>query len=77
MTRLIWCLNNKDNEFLNTIFSDESRMQTCRFGIMHMRLPSSRPHASAIKPRDVKSVNMWLGISWEGATRLAVLLKIT
>ena len=47
-------------------------MQTCRYGIYHKRRKSKRPHASSCKPRDVISVQMWVGLSWDGPTKAAV-----
>ena len=76
LTRLIWALNNSKNNFKNYVFADESTMQTSRFGLFHMRRPSSRPKACCIKPRNSFSVQMWLGISWYGPTNLAVIFNL-
>ncbi len=37
-----------------------------------MRRPSKRPHASSIKLRNVESLQIWGGISYEGPTEIVV-----
>jgi len=49
-------------------------MQTFRYGLYSNRKASSRPYASSIKPRNVETVNMWCGITYEGPTQLAVII---
>ena len=64
--------NNQNSNFENTVFCDETTMQTYRYGFYHMRRPSKRLHASSIKLRNVESLQIWGGISHEGRTEIVV-----
>jgi hypothetical protein len=75
LNRYFWALNFDFDLLSKLLFADESAMLTNRFGYYHNRKPSSRPSASSIKPRNVVTVNMWLGISYYGATELCVSRK--
>lgn len=68
----MFCLNNLNNDFKHTVFVDETSIQTRRSGLYHNRRPSSRPRVAATKPRNVQTLNIWGGISYEGTTEFAV-----
>jgi hypothetical protein len=53
--RLIFALNNIDNNFETTVFVDESSIWALRGGLYHHRKKSSYPKCNTIHPRNVKS----------------------
>ena len=71
--RLLFALNNLNNDFRNTVFVDECSIQTRRHGIYHNRLKSSRPRVRIDKPKSVDTVNVWGGISYYGTTQFSVI----
>jgi hypothetical protein len=64
--RLIFALNNIDNNFETTVFVDESSIWALRGGLYHHRKKSSYPKCNTIHPRNVKKVHIWGGICWNG-----------
>ncbi|CAF1072277.1 unnamed protein product [Brachionus calyciflorus] len=70
--RLLFALNNLNDDFENTVFVDETSIQTCRSGLYHMRKKSKRPKVSSLKPRSVKTLNIWGGISFHGTTEFVM-----
>ena len=70
----MWCLNNLTNNFQNTLFVDETSLQTRRSGNYRNRKPSSRPLNAGEKFRSVETLNIWGGISYEGTTEFVVSL---
>ena len=64
--RLIFAINNIDNNFQNTVFVDESSIWALRGGLYHHRRKSSLPKCNTVGPRNVQKVHIWGGICWDG-----------
>jgi hypothetical protein len=65
--RLLFALNNRDNDFRNTVFVDESSVWCLRGGLYHHRKKGKNPKCNTSEPRNVEKVHVWTGISWDGA----------
>ena len=71
--RLEWCLMNQNNEFLNTIFTDETCSWINEIGFYFWRHPSTYPTVIDMPVKRLK-INVWGGISAMGPTEFVVII---
>ncbi|RNA42071.1 hypothetical protein BpHYR1_016415 [Brachionus plicatilis] len=71
LQRLIWCQRNRDCDFKDYIFVDETTIVVYDQPIYHLRLPSSRPEAIPSSYKFECKIHVWGGISYNGATEFA------
>ena len=72
LNRLIWCQNYRNNSFENHIFVDETTIRLFETPLYNWRYPSTYPHAFNNTSKFRQKLNIWGGISFKGATKLAV-----
>ena len=72
--RYNWCLRNRNNDFFNYIFVDETKIMINEAQLYHSRLKTSLPNAICITSNFHANVNLWGGISKMGATQFLVFL---
>lgn len=70
--RYEWCLQNRNNNFDNYLFIDESKIDIniCQF--YHSRLRNTYPTPMNITSNRRGKLNLWAGISRRGATPIVV-----
>jgi hypothetical protein len=70
--RLVWCLRYQNCDFKNYVFVDETAVRVGEKPLYHWRLPSTYPDTLPSTNKFVSKVNIWGGISYQGATPFAV-----
>ena len=70
--RLKWCLENRDNDFENYVFVDETKIEINQTPIAHLRKKTSNPICMIENNFQRLTVNIWAGISFLGATQIVV-----
>jgi hypothetical protein len=71
----LWCINNKDNNFKNYIFADETTVRVLDVPLFQSRLKGSRasvPVSTKIKLK----INIWGAISSKGPGPCIVIFLI-
>ena len=64
--RFEWCLRNIDNDFLDYIFIDESKIMINQCKLYHLRKKSSYPDCIILDNYFKAKLNVWGGISKRG-----------
>jgi hypothetical protein len=72
LERFLWCLNNRDNDFLDYLFTDETTIRFLEIPLYHVRRMSCYPNAIKSTGKYRLKMNVCGGISSCGATRFEV-----
>jgi hypothetical protein len=72
--RLDWCHANRNNDFRDWIFTDETSVWVNQPPLYHMRLVGSRPDALQCTSKSRSKIQCWGGISVLGPTPFQVKL---
>ena len=70
--RYAWCINNRQNNFDNYLFVDETKVIINDCPLYHIRLKQKYPKAICITSNFRAKLNIWAGISRRGATNFVV-----
>jgi hypothetical protein len=69
MQRLAWCLENKNNDFRNYVFIDETLIRIEELPLYHIREKGVRTGVTKVCKKERQNFNVWGGISFCGATQ--------
>lgn len=72
LERLVWCLKNKNTDFSRYIFVDETTIRVFDRPLYHVRYPTKYPKSLPCSSKFEAKLNIWGGISVQGATEFAV-----
>lgn len=70
--RLDWCDANKNNDFHDYVFVDETSIWVNELPLYHMRRSGTDPETIASTTNSRGKLNVWGGISFRGATDVSV-----
>ena len=70
--RYQWCLRNIDNDFLDYVFVDETKIMINECNLYHSRTKSSNPDCIILNNYFKAKLNVWGGISKRGPTEFTV-----
>ena len=68
MQRLVWCLANQNNDFLNYVFIDETLIRIEELPLYHLRGRGIPQGCTKVCQKEKQNLNSWGGISYCGAT---------
>jgi hypothetical protein len=75
LMRYLWCLRNYNTDFSKYLFVDETTVKVMELPYYHVRPIGSRPHSIACTSKYRLKLNVFGGISSQGATPFAVFTK--